>query len=113
MAVLVKTPTSGRGGAQAFAAVAKKNSIEVISTDFHPQSYPDFTSLLTRIQQSKPPAIAIFQLAGDQLNFLRNAMQLGVRIPLSTASTPAVTTCRSFRPAAWKAPSRPDLQLPR
>jgi branched-chain amino acid transport system substrate-binding protein len=81
IAVLGEDTDFGRGGAAAFAAVAKKNGLEVISTDFHPQSYPDFTSLLTRIQQSKPDAIAVFQLAGDQLNFLRNAMQLGVKIP--------------------------------
>jgi branched-chain amino acid transport system substrate-binding protein len=81
VAVLGEDTDFGRGGAAAFAAVAKKDGLEVISTDFHPQGYPDFTSLLTRIQQSHPDAIALFQLAGDQLNFLRNAMQLGVRIP--------------------------------
>lgn len=81
VAILGEDTDFGRGGAAAFATVAKKYGLEVISTDFHPQSYPDFTALLTRIQQSKPDAIAIFQLAGDQLNFLRNAMQLGVRIP--------------------------------
>jgi branched-chain amino acid transport system substrate-binding protein len=81
VAVLGEDTDFGRGGAAAFATVAKKNGLEIISTDFHPQSYPDFTSLLTRIQQSKPDAIALFQLAGDQLNFLRNAMQLGVKIP--------------------------------
>jgi branched-chain amino acid transport system substrate-binding protein len=81
VAVLGEDTDFGRGGAAAFAAVAKKDGLEVISTDFHPQGYPDFTSLLTRIQQSRPDAIALFQLAGDQLNFLRNAMQLGVRIP--------------------------------
>jgi branched-chain amino acid transport system substrate-binding protein len=81
VAVLGEDSDFGRGGAAAFAAVTKKYGLEVISTDFHPQSYPDFTSLLTRIQQSHPDAIALFQLAGDQLNFLRNAMQLGVRIP--------------------------------
>jgi branched-chain amino acid transport system substrate-binding protein len=81
IAVLAEDSDFGRGGATAFATVAKKYGLEVISTDFHPQNYPDFTSLLTRIQQSKPDAIAIFQLAGDQLNFLRNAMQLGVKIP--------------------------------
>jgi branched-chain amino acid transport system substrate-binding protein len=81
VAILGEDTDFGRGGAAAFAAVAKKNGLEVISTDFHPQNYPDFTSLLTRIQQSKPDAIAVFQLAGDQLNLLRNAMQLGVKIP--------------------------------
>ncbi len=81
VAVLGEDTDFGRGGAAAFAAVAKQNGLEVISTDFHPQGYPDFTSMLTRIQQSKPDAIALFQLAGDQLNFLRGAMQLGVKIP--------------------------------
>jgi branched-chain amino acid transport system substrate-binding protein len=71
----------GRGGAAAFANVAKKYGLEIISQDFHPQSLPDFTPLLTRIRQSRPDAIAIFQLAGDQLNMLRHAMQLGLKIP--------------------------------
>ncbi|MDB5656284.1 MAG: Extracellular ligand-binding receptor, partial [Tardiphaga sp.] len=77
VAIIGEDTDFGRGGAAAFATMAKQSGIEVVSTDFHPQSYPDFTSLLTRVQQSKPDAIAIFQLAGDQLNFLRNAMQLG------------------------------------
>jgi branched-chain amino acid transport system substrate-binding protein len=81
VAILAEDTDFGRGGVAAFAAVAKKNGVEIISTDFHPQSYPDFTALLTRVQQSKPDAIALFQLAGDQLNFLRNAMQLGVKLP--------------------------------
>lgn len=81
VAVLGEDTDFGRGGAAAFAGVAKKNGLEIVSTDFHPQSYPDYTALLTRIQQNHPDALALFQLAGDQLNFLRNAMQLGVKIP--------------------------------
>ena len=81
IAVLGEDSDFGRGGATAFATVAKKDGLDIISTDFHPQNYPNFTPLLTRIQQNHPDAIALFQLAGDQLNFLRNAMQLGVRIP--------------------------------
>jgi len=81
IAILAEDSDFGRGGAAAFTAVAKKNGLEIISTDFHPQNYPDFTPLITRLQQNKPDAIALFQLAGDQINFLRNAMQLGVKIP--------------------------------
>jgi branched-chain amino acid transport system substrate-binding protein len=81
IAILAEDSDFGRGGVAAFTAVAKKNGLEIISTDFHPQNYPDFTPLITRLQQSKPDAIALFQLAGDQINFLRNAMQLGVNIP--------------------------------
>jgi branched-chain amino acid transport system substrate-binding protein len=71
----------GRGGAAAFKRVAERNGLEIISEDYHPQNLPDFTPLLTRIRQSRPDAIAIFQLSGDQINMLRNAMQLGLRIP--------------------------------
>jgi branched-chain amino acid transport system substrate-binding protein len=81
IAVLAEDTDFGRGGVAAFTAVAKKNGLEIISTDFHPQNYPDFTPVITRLQQNKPDAIALFQLAGDQINFLRNAMQLGVNIP--------------------------------
>lgn len=81
VAIIAEDSDFGRGGAAAFDAVAKKNGLQIISTDFHPQNYPDFTPLLTRVQQSKPDAIVLFQLAGDQLNMLRNAMQMGLRIP--------------------------------
>jgi len=80
-AVLGEDTDFGRGGAAAFQVVAQRHNLQIISTDFHPQSLPDFTSLLTRIRQSRPDAIAIFQLAGDQANMLRNAMQMGLRIP--------------------------------
>lgn len=81
IAVLGEDTDFGRGGAAAFAAVAKGDGLQIISTDFHPQNLPDFTSILTRIQQTRPDAIALFDLAGDQINLLRTAMQLGMRIP--------------------------------
>jgi len=81
VAIVGEDTDFGRGGADAFKAVAEKAGIKVISTDFHPQNAPDFTSILTRLQQRRPDAIATFQLGGDSINFLRQAMQLGVRIP--------------------------------
>lgn len=80
-AVVAEDTDFGRGGAAAFAAVAGKNGLQILSTDFHPQSLPDFTPMLTRLRQSRPDAIAIFQLAGDQANMLRNAMQMNLRLP--------------------------------
>ena len=81
IAILGEDTDFGRGGADAFKLVAEKAGISIVSTDFHPQNLPDYTSILTRLQQRKPDAIATFQLAGDSLNFLRNAMQMGLRIP--------------------------------
>ncbi len=81
VAVIAEDTDFGRGGVNAFAEVAKPDGITILSTDYYPQNQPDFTSLLTRVQQLHPDAIALFQLGGDQINFLRNAMQMGVNIP--------------------------------
>src|SRR5262245_28069467 len=81
VAIVGEDTDFGRGGADAFKAVADKAGVTVVSTDFHPQNAPDFTSILTRLQQRRPDAIATFQVGGDSINFLRQAMQFGVRIP--------------------------------
>lgn len=81
VAIIGEDTDFGRGGADAFKKVAEKAGVTIVSTDFHPQNTPDFTSILTRIQQRRPDAIATFQVGGDSINFLRQAMQLGVRIP--------------------------------
>jgi branched-chain amino acid transport system substrate-binding protein len=81
VAIVGEDSDFGRGGAAAFQAVADRAGISIVSTDFHPQNAPDYTTILTRLQQRRPDAIATFQLGGDSLNFLRNAMQMGVRIP--------------------------------
>jgi len=81
IAIVGEDTDFGRGGADAFKAVATKAGVTIVSTDFHPQNAPDFTSILTRLQQRRPDAIATFQVGGDSINFLRQAMQMGVRIP--------------------------------
>jgi branched-chain amino acid transport system substrate-binding protein len=81
VAIVAEDSDFGRGGSDAFKAVAEKAGVQIISTDIHPQNTPDFTSILTRLQQRRPDAIATFQLGGDAINFLRQAMQVGVRIP--------------------------------
>ncbi|MSQ18374.1 MAG: ABC transporter substrate-binding protein [Betaproteobacteria bacterium] len=81
VAIIAEDSDFGRGGAGAFTPLAQKAGVNVISTDFTPQMIPDFTSVLTRVNQRKPDAIAIFMLGADQLNLLRNAMQMGISIP--------------------------------
>ena len=81
VAIVAEDSDFGRGGAEAFKPVAAKAGIQIVSTDIYPQNTPDFTSILTRLQQRRPDAIASFMLGGDSINFLRQAMQLGVHIP--------------------------------
>jgi branched-chain amino acid transport system substrate-binding protein len=81
VAIVSEDTDFGRGGADAFKKVAEKAGIEVVSSDFHAQGTPDFTSILTRLQQRKPDGIATFQTSTDSINFLRQAMQVGMHIP--------------------------------
>jgi branched-chain amino acid transport system substrate-binding protein len=81
VAIVSEDTDFGRGGADAFKAVAGKAGIEIVSSDFHAQGAPDFTSILTRLQQRKPDGIATFQTSTDSINFLRQAMQVGLKIP--------------------------------
>ncbi len=81
MAIVSEDTDFGRGGADAFKKVAEKSGIEVVSSDFHAQGAPDFTSILTRLQQRRPDGIATFQTSTDSINFLRQAMQIGMHIP--------------------------------
>jgi len=81
VAIVSEDTDFGRGGADAFKAVATKAGLEVVSSDFHAQGTPDFTSILTRLQQRKPDGIATFQTSTDSINFLRQAMQVGLKIP--------------------------------
>lgn len=81
VAIIAEDSDFGRGGAGAFVPMAQKAGITIASTDFAPQSIPDFTPLLTRVAQRKPDAIAIFMLGADQLNLTRTAMQMGLKFP--------------------------------
>lgn len=81
VAVVAEDSDFGRGGVSAFVPAAEAAGLRILSTDIHPQNTPDFTSILTRLQRARPDAVALFQLGGDQINFLRFAMQTGVRIP--------------------------------
>jgi ABC-type branched-chain amino acid transport systems, periplasmic component len=81
VAIVSEETDFGRGGADAFKAITGKAGLEVVSTDFHAQGTPDFTTILTRLQQRRPDSIATFQTSTDSINFLRQAMQMGVKIP--------------------------------
>lgn len=81
VAIVSEETDFGRGGADAFKAITGKAGLEVVSTDFHAQGAPDFTTILTRLQQRRPDTIATFQTSTDSINFLRQAMQVGMKIP--------------------------------
>ncbi|HVL58976.1 MAG TPA: ABC transporter substrate-binding protein [Burkholderiaceae bacterium] len=81
IAIIAEDSDFGRGGAGAFTPLAQKAGMTIVSTDFAPQMTPDFTTLLTRVAQRRPDAIALFMLSADQMNLTRTALQMGLKIP--------------------------------
>lgn len=73
----------GRGGADMLEEALKARGISVVSKDFFQQGTQDFNTLLTRLNSSKPDAIALYALAADQLNFFRQYHGFGMQIPLT------------------------------
>lgn len=69
----------GRGGHAAMAAALEAKGIEVVSADFFQQNSPDFTTLLTRLANGAPDAIALYAVGADELNFLRQVR--GMSLP--------------------------------
>lgn len=61
----------GRGGHNALSTALKDRGIEVVSVDFYQQNTPDFTTLLTKLANSAPDALALYAIGADELNFLR------------------------------------------
>lgn len=68
----------GRGGHEAIAAALEANGVEVVSADFFQQNTPDFTTLLTRLANTAPDAIALYAVGADELNFLRQFRGMGL-----------------------------------
>ena len=52
VAIVAESTDYGRGGADAFAAAAKADGLEVVSTDFHALGAPDFTTIITRLRSN-------------------------------------------------------------
>ncbi|MCC7271814.1 MAG: ABC transporter substrate-binding protein [Alphaproteobacteria bacterium] len=83
VAVVAEDTDYGRGGADAMRAAGKEHGIEITTADFFPQGTPDFTTLLTKLRAQRPDAIAIYALGADQINWFRQYVGFGMRVPMT------------------------------
>ena len=79
VAIVAESTDYGRGGADAFAASAKADGLEVVSTDFHALGAPDFTTIITKLRSNGAQAIAIYQAPADNVNFARQVLAQGLK----------------------------------
>ena len=83
VAILAESTDYGRGGADAFAAAAKNNGLEIVSTDFYAIGSPDFTTIITRLRRTGAQAVVVYQAPADNINFAQQALSQGLKIYMS------------------------------
>lgn len=81
IAYLAEDTDYGRGG----VSIVRKNlgaAAETVSEDYIEKSGTEFLSVLTRLRSEKPDAILLFMLDQQLLNFMKQYVQFGLKVPL-------------------------------
>ncbi len=73
----------GRAGSEGLTAALKKVNLKLASTDYFQKGAPDFMAVFTRIKANKPQQLALYAVASDFQNAMRQWAQLGGGVPLT------------------------------
>jgi branched-chain amino acid transport system substrate-binding protein len=73
----------GRAGSDGLEAALKKHGLKLGSVDYFQKGAPDFTAVFTRIKARKPNQLAMYAVAADFQNAIRQWAQLGGGVPLT------------------------------
>ena len=83
LAYMAEDTDYGRGGVQGFADAAAKAGMKSLPFEFFPQSTPDFSVLLAKIESQKPDRIVGFFLRADNDNIMRQVEAMQLKIPFT------------------------------
>lgn len=73
----------GRAGSDGLEQALKKVNLKLASVDYFQKGAPDFTGIFTRIKARKPQQLALYAVAADFQNAMRQWAQLGGGVPLT------------------------------
>lgn len=73
----------GRAGSDGLEQALKKFDLKLASVDYFQKGAPDFTAIFTRIKARKPQSLAMYAVAADFQNAMRQWAQLGGGVPLT------------------------------
>ncbi len=73
----------GRSGMLGFEAALAKRNLKLVSKDFYQQGTADFTTAFTKLRAQRPNSIALYSIAADFQNLIRQYHSFGVGIPLT------------------------------
>lgn len=73
----------GRAGSDGLEQALKKLNMKLASVDYFQKGAPDYTAFFTRIKAAKPQQLALYAVAADFQNAIRQWAQLGGGVPLT------------------------------
>ncbi len=73
----------GRSGMLGFEAALAKRNLKLASQDFYQQGTADFTAVFTKLRAQKPASIALYSIAADFQNLIRQYHGFGLGISLT------------------------------
>jgi branched-chain amino acid transport system substrate-binding protein len=73
----------GRSGQMGFETALARRNLKLASKDFYQQGTTDFTTVFTKLRAQKPNSIALYSIAADFQNLIRQFHSFGVGIPLT------------------------------
>ena len=73
----------GRAGSDGLEAALKKHGLKLGSVDFFQKGTPDFTTAFTRIKSRKPDKLALYAVAADFQNAIRQWYTMGGGVQLT------------------------------
>ena len=83
IALLAEDTDFGRAGEAGFTAALGKRGKSLVATEFYPQGTADFTGVLTKLKRLDPNSIALYSIAADFQNLIRQYFSSGLDIPLT------------------------------
>ncbi|MCD1636924.1 ABC transporter substrate-binding protein [Martelella sp. FLE1502] len=86
IAVISEQTDWGQTVVDNFAEEVKANGGEIVFSEYFNRGLPDFRSIITKIERAEPDAIYTGFFYEDGANFLKQAKQLGLDIPIFSTS---------------------------
>jgi branched-chain amino acid transport system substrate-binding protein len=83
IALLAEDTDFGRAGAEGFTAALEKRGLELVAVEYYQQGTADFTGVLTKLKAIDANSIALYSIAADFQNLIRQYVSTGMKTPLT------------------------------
>jgi branched-chain amino acid transport system substrate-binding protein len=83
IALLAEDTDFGRAGADGFSAALAKRNLKLAAVEYYQQGTAEFSGVLTKLRALDPNSIALYSIAADFQNLIRQYFSMGMKTPLT------------------------------